>query len=179
MLQHDRHLVRILILQPFRKPDPRCAGLECDEKVMIPGDAALQNAQQHSAHDTALRFQDESLVPDQIFWHSASNANGSYRQSKVAGFCCPAPPAAPNSSYAVRTLIRALTPLARRGVPQHSCRWQLLIWPNTAVPCRAKDYPLHLRRSYFAPIKSRRVGTVSILHGPAAYGGGAGYRPRV
>ena len=37
---------------------------------------------------------------------------------------------------------------------EHSCRLQLLEWSDTVVPCRAKDHPLHPRRSYFAPINS-------------------------
>ena len=44
--------------------------------------------------------------------------------------------------------------VTQREQPEHSCRLQLLEWPDTAEPCRAKDYPLHPRRSYFAPIKS-------------------------
>ena len=45
--------------------------------MMISGDAALQNAQQHRAHDPAQRVQDESLVPDQIFRHFRFKAKGS------------------------------------------------------------------------------------------------------
>ena len=37
---------------------------------------------------------------------------------------------------------------------EHSCHLQLLKWSDTVVPCRAKDHPLHPRRSYFAPIKN-------------------------
>ena len=43
--------------------------------------------------------------------------------------------------------------------------------PITAVSCRAKDHPLHPRRSYFAPAEIRRSQT--------GRGGVAGYRPRV
>ncbi len=45
--------------------------------------------------------------------------------------------------------------ITQREQPEHSCRLQLLEWPETAEPCRAKEHPLHPRRSYFAPIKSR------------------------
>jgi hypothetical protein len=45
--------------------------------------------------------------------------------------------------------------ITQREHEEHSCHLQLLEWPDTAEPCRAKEYPLHPRRSYFAPIRSR------------------------
>ena len=57
--------------------------------------------------------------------------------------------------------------------------------PITAVSCRAKEHPLHPRRSYFAPINSPLdVRDASVVPGRVAIsqwavGGGAGYRPRV
>ncbi|PZR94000.1 MAG: hypothetical protein DI537_09220 [Stutzerimonas stutzeri] len=50
-----------------------------------------------------------------------------------------------------RALVWEPAPLTRRQQPEHCCRWQLCNGPITAEPCRAKEQPLHPRRSYFAP----------------------------
>ena len=75
---------------------------------------------------------------------------------KVGSFCCPALPG-------------PRLPIRQRG-PFHY-RWHLYDSPITAEPYRAKEPPLHVRRSCFAPTE----------YPPRerAYGGGAGYRPRV
>ena len=92
-----------------------------------------------------------SILPDEV------GRRISQRKS-VGGFCCPAPPGPrlPNHLGSEGHFIIVGTYTSS---------------PITAEQYRAKDQPLHVRRSCFAPIDG--------LADARAYGGGAGYRPRV
>lgn len=72
-------------------------------------------------------------------------------------------------------LISVLKLLTQPEQLERSCHLQLSYGPISVEPYRAKTHLLHPRRSYFAPITYHRdFNVVSV-----AYGGGAGYRPRV
>jgi len=100
----------------------------------------------------------------------------------VGGFCCPAPPEPrlPNHLGSEGHFIIVGTYTSS---------------PITAEQYRAKDQPLHVRRSYFAPAVALRARSLNseiwirnhfptsdfgfLSSGAKHPGGGAGYRPRV
>ena len=73
----------------------------------------------------------------------------------MEGFCCPVP-SKPRLNGLNRSgvLFQCTSLLRQLEQLEHSCHLQLLEWSDTVVPCRAKEHPLHPRRSYFAPINS-------------------------
>jgi hypothetical protein len=57
--------------------------------------------------------------------------------------------------------------ITQQDVPQHSCHWQLQLWPGSVVPCREKARSLRPRRSYFAPSRcSPRLMRLYVVEAP-------------
>src|SRR5579883_448180 len=69
MLQHNRHLMRIFVRQPFRKADAGCARIEGDQKMMIPRDAPLENPLKDAADHATEGVENQGLVSDKVFRH--------------------------------------------------------------------------------------------------------------
>ena len=64
VLQHDRHLGGILVLQALRQHDARGRGIERDVEMMVAGQPRLGSLREHGAHDAAHGVLGQRVIVD-------------------------------------------------------------------------------------------------------------------
>src|SRR4051812_14408647 len=84
--------------------------------------------------------------------------------------------APPDGCDTVRTSDWSWGPLTRPPQPAHSCRWQLLHWPDNGGTMPSESPSFTPSSILFRPRRNPRRGRDCRVSG---FGGGAGYRPRV
>jgi len=95
----------------------------------------------------------------------------------VEGFCCPVPSeTAPDLAKGRDLTLRLSHRVTQRDEPPHSCHLQLYVWPDNGGTMPSESTVLYTLVDPISP-PSDAAGTLYRL--AAAYGGGAGYRPRV
>src|SRR6185312_9214337 len=87
VLEHDGHLLRVLLEQPAGDAHARRAGGELDEEVMRAWKPGAGDLGQHLADDAAQRVLGKDVVADEILGHQCrfapSALTSSARKTKV------------------------------------------------------------------------------------------------
>ncbi len=62
MLEDDGHILRILVAEKRGHIDPRMAGVEGDEKMVLPDDAGLRDLLENAPHDMIQAFAQQTII---------------------------------------------------------------------------------------------------------------------
>ena len=76
VLQHDRHLLGILLAHPVGDLHAGRIGDECDEEMVVAGQARLGDFRQNLANHATQSILHENVIADHVFGHRFPSPSG-------------------------------------------------------------------------------------------------------